>query len=189
MPIVAGPWSNRSLAINQASDSGSATKQLNVSLSATNYLAQIAGGAAIDSAGPFTLFSPTRVVQIVLGVGGANPTIYTVTGTSIYDDSIITDVITAAGAATYVGTKGFATVTRLESDVDPVGTTDLQAVDTWVYPASRVLHVGVAGDINCRLMEDGADVINTEVPVGDWKRRVSIVRIASTAATNLTLAW
>lgn len=167
----------------------SASKVLAVSLTATNYLTQIAGGAAIDSAGPFTAFSPTRVPQIVLGVGGANPTVYTLTGTSITDGSTITETITATGAGTYKSTKPFATITRIQSDVDPVGTTDLQAGDTWVAPASRAILVTVSGNIASQLADDSAVATITSVPSGQVNWRYQRINITNTTATGLFLLW
>lgn len=95
----------------------------------TNYVAQYAGGAPInDNVGPFNLVDPLprRTVRAVLGVGGANPTVLTVSGTSPVDGSVITDVINMTGAGTYEGTKAFETITQVQTDVDPVGTLDIQ---------------------------------------------------------------
>jgi hypothetical protein len=92
----------------------------------TNYVAQYAGGAAIDDAvGPFARFVPQRTVRIVLGVGGANPVVYTIDGTD-FAGNAIQDIITAAGAGTYEGDIAFRTITRVRSNVDPVGTTDVR---------------------------------------------------------------
>lgn len=167
----------------------SATKVLAVSLTATNYLTQIAGGAAIDSAGPFTAFSPTRVPQIVLGVGGANPTVYTLTGTAIEGGATITETITATGAGTYKSTKPFATITRIQSDVDPVGTTDLQASDTMVWPPSRAILVTGAGNVASQLADDTAVATITGVPTGQVNWRYRRINIANTTATGLFLLW
>lgn len=167
----------------------SASKVLAVSLSATNYLTQIAAGAAIDSAGPFTAFSPTRVPQIVLGAGGANPVVYTITGTSISDGAVITETITATGAGTYKSTKPFGTITRLQSDVNPLGTTDLQAVDTYVDPAPRAMLVTLAGNVACQLADDSAVATITGVPAGQNDWRVRRIDITNTTATGLFLLW
>lgn len=167
----------------------SASKVLAVSLTATNYLTQIAGGAAIDSAGPFTAFSPTRVPQIVLGATGANPTVYTLTGTNITDGAAITETITATGPGTYKSTKPFGTITRIQSDVDPVGTTDLQAGDTWVAPASRAILVTVAGNVASQLADDSAVATITGVPAGQVNWRYRRINITNTTATGLFLLW
>ena len=172
-------------------DSRSSLSQLMpVSLTATNYVAQIAAGAAINSAGPFTAFSPTRVPQIVLGAGGANPVNYTITGTSVADGTtIITQVITAAGPGTYVSPTAFHTITSLTSDVNPAGTTDLQAVDTLVFPGARKLYITVAGNINMQLDDDAAVQVIAGLAVGWHELRVKRINIASTAATGLILGW
>jgi hypothetical protein len=165
------------------------THQRVVSLTATNYAAQYAGGAALDDAGPFTEFDPTRLPQIVLGGGGAPSVVYTLYCTSIAGTGAFTQIVTATGAGTYKASLPVQTITRITSDIDPVGTTDLQAGDTWVEPAAREVHVGVAGDIACRLLEDSADAIATAVPIGPFRRRVRIIRITGTAATDLLLGW
>lgn len=174
---------------SHASD-GPLTRQLVVSLALTNYLAQIAAGAAIDTTGPFTTFSPTRLPQITLGAGGANPVVYTLTGTRIDDTSAtpteFTQTITATGAGTYKASIPMATVTRLQSDVDPLGTTDLQAGDTWVYPACRAIRVGASGNIAGRPMENVADA-TLPFLAGLDPSRYSIIRITSTTATGLSL--
>jgi hypothetical protein len=165
------------------------TRQRLVSLTATNYIAQYAGGAALnDTTGPWTEFNPTRLPQIVLGAGGANPTVYTITGTGL-DGRSITDTVTAAGAGTYTASEPFQTITAFSSDVDPVGTTDLQAGDTWVAPPARTCHVGTAGNIACRLAEDDADVTVPSVPAGEFTRQIKIIRITSTTAAGLVLGW
>ena len=83
------PLIQNAIAHTSHESDGPVTRWLLVSLALTNYVAQIAGGAAIDSAGPFTAFSPTRLPQITLGAGGANPVIYTLTGYRIDDGSAL----------------------------------------------------------------------------------------------------
>ena len=168
---------------------GPITRQLAVSLTVTNYIAQDAGGSAISETGGFTDFSPGRLPKVVLGVGGANPTVYTITGTDIYTGAVITEDLTAAGASTVVATQPYATITAWSSDVDPVGTSDLQAGDTWVHPPARACHVGVAGNIACRLRDDSADATLVAVPNGECPREMRIIRTASTTATDLMLGW
>lgn len=175
----------------QATDTKSPISQLmNVSLAITNYVGQIASGAPINSAGPFTVFAPTRLPQIVLGAGGANPVNYTITGTSIQDGTtVVSTIVTATGAGTYTSPTAFSTITSLMSDVNPGGTTDLQAADTFVVPAARKIHVGVAGAINMQCVEDAAVQVIPALEQGWHECRVQRITIASTAATSLVLGW
>src|ERR1041385_8709945 len=76
-----------------------------VSLTLTNYVAQIAAGAPVNSAGPFTAFSPTRVPQITLGAGGGAVT-YTLTGTDL-SGAAQTEQLAFTAAATKKFTKPF----------------------------------------------------------------------------------
>lgn len=90
-----------------------------------NYVAQYAGGAAIDDAvGPFSQFVPPRTVQIVRGGAGV-ATVYTIDGTDP-DGAALQETITTPGAGTVQGTRAFASITRVRSDVDPTVTTDVQ---------------------------------------------------------------
>jgi hypothetical protein len=166
---------------------GPITRWLSVSLTLTNYVAQIAGGAAIDSAGPFTAFSPTRLPQITLGAGGVATT-YTLTGTRVDTGGAMTQTIAATGAGTFKASQPMATITRLQSNIDPVGTTDLQAGDTWVYPPARAIRVGVLGDVACRPADNTAD-ITMPFLAGVDPTRIKIVRITATTATGLGLGW
>jgi hypothetical protein len=186
------PFIQNAVAPTSHGSDGPLTRQLAVSLTLTNYLAQIAAGAAIDTAGPFTTFSPTRLPQITLGAGGANPVVYTLTGTRIDDTSAtpatFTQTITAAGAGTYKASIPMATITRLQSNIDPLGTTDLQAGDTWVYPAARAIRVGASGNIAFRPQENAADVTLAFL-AGLDPSRTTIIRITGTTATGLGLGW
>lgn len=184
-----------SRALNQANETDDApcTMAFPVVLAAELYHAQMAAGAALDVTTAFTQYNqstdaPTRVPRIVLGGGGANPVVYTLYGTAIDDGRAISEVVNATGAGNYDLTQPFETITRLTSNIDPLGTTDLQAYDTWVYPAARRLIIGVAGDVNGQLMESAADLV---VPlVADMhKLRYKIVRITNTTATGLILAY
>ena len=87
--------------------------------------AQVAAGAPLNVTTAFTLPFPRRTCEIILGAGGANPVVYTITGTAV-DGSTITDMISAAGPGTYQGAKAFETITSLTSNIDPAGTTDLK---------------------------------------------------------------
>jgi len=93
--------------------------------------AQVAAGAAVNVATAFTVPFPRRALEIVLGVGGVNPVVFTVVGTKV-DGSAATLTKSCAGAGTYEvgdGAQAFETVTSLTSDVDPGGTTDLKTAD------------------------------------------------------------
>lgn len=87
--------------------------------------AQVAAGAALNVTTGFTNPLPSRTARIVLGVGGANPVVYTIDGVGM-DGRSTTDTINATGAGTYDGVKAFREVTKLSSNIDPGGTTDLQ---------------------------------------------------------------
>lgn len=86
--------------------------------------AQVAAGAPLNVTADFTPQLPARTCQIILGVGGANPVTYTITGLGM-DGMVQTDTIVATGAGTYQGTMAFTSITSLTSDVNPGGTTDL----------------------------------------------------------------
>jgi hypothetical protein len=86
--------------------------------------AQVAAGGPLNVTTDFTVQLPARTCQIVLGSGGANPVTYTISGLGM-DGKAQTDTIVATGAGTYQGTKAFTSITKLVSDVDPLGTTDL----------------------------------------------------------------
>jgi hypothetical protein len=127
----------------------------------------------------------------VLGAGGANPVVYTLTGYRITLGSDgqpveFTQTITATGAGTYAATQPMI-ITRLQSDVDPLGTTDLQAGDTWVIPARR-LFVTVGGDVAGQLRESKQDV-TLPWTAGPHGAHYKIIRISGTTATGLKLGW
>jgi hypothetical protein len=90
-------------------------------------IAQYAAGAPInDPVGPFLTQIPARTCRVVLGVGGANPVVYTITGRTVFGGDPVTDVITATGPGTYEGDVAYDEILSFTSDVDPGGTTDLQ---------------------------------------------------------------
>lgn len=106
------------------------------------YHAQVAAGAPISVNAAWTFYDPARNVQIILGVGGANPVVYTITGTN-YAGEVLTEQITAAGAGTYNGNSIFHTITTVTSDVNPGGTTDLCVGESLGLPSAFT----IAGDI------------------------------------------
>lgn len=137
----------------------------------TNYVAQYAGGAAIDDAGPFQQFVPARTTQIILGAGGAATVVYTLDGTDPRGTALQEIISTAGGGAgTYQGTKAFATITNIASNIDPVGTTDLQVgVGFGLGEAcTNIDYVGVAGILEAPVSVDVATgtVIPTTAPNG-----------------------
>ena len=143
-----------------------ATDAAALSISASQIVAQYAAGAALDdSVGPFVVTSAPRTVQIVLGVGGTNPTVYTVTGTTP-EGVATTETITATGAGTFLGTTLFSTISRFQSAADPGGTTDLRCSAQGYSPAPRSMFVGTAGNLVVRMTEGDADVTFTNVPDG-----------------------
>lgn len=162
-----------------------------VSLTATNIATQYAGGAAINASSGFTPISlpgASRLPQVVVSGSGVE-TVYTLTGTSL-DGDALTDTVTAlAGGGTFKFSQPFATVTAFSSNVDPVGTTDLQWGDTWVSPPATALIVGTSGDVALRLADDATDVTLSDVQAGINPMQVEIIRITSTNATDLALGW
>lgn len=189
---VQSNYVDASTGIHAADSTAPITAQRLVDLSADNIHAQFTGGSAIDASSGFTQVpdgTASRLPQITTDASHVETT-YTLTGTDIYDGSALTEELTVeAGAGTTKFTQPFGTVTAFSSDVDPVGTTDLEWGDTWVHPPARTCHVGTAGDIACRCMDDSDDVTVSDVPAGDFPRRLRIIRITSTTAAGLVLGW
>lgn len=109
---------------------------------ANPYHAQVAAGAPLNVNAAWTLYNPARNVQIILGAGGANPVVYTVTGTD-YAGEALTEQITALGPGTYNGNSIFHTITSVTSDIDPAGATDILVGERMGLPSGFT----VAGDI------------------------------------------
>jgi len=135
----------------------------------TNYVAQYAAGAVIDDAvGPFAQMVPARTVQIVRGGAGV-ATVYTLTGTDC-DDAALVETINSAGAATVQGTRAFKTLTRVQSDVDPTVTTDVQTGAGFGLgvAASDIDGVGLNGVLEAPASSHAASgtVIPTTAPDG-----------------------
>jgi hypothetical protein len=134
----------------------------------TNYVGQYAGGAGAidDSVGPFTRFLPPRTIQIAVGVGGV-PTEYTIDGLD-QDGNPLEEVIIAAGAGIVQGTKAFLLINRVRSDVDPIGTTDVQTGNGFGLgtAAFDIYALGVDGVYEAIASADTATgtVIPTTVP-------------------------
>ena len=47
------------------------------------------------------------------------------------------------------------------------------------------IFVGVAGNITCRLQDDSADVLFSNVPIGIFEIRTDFIRAVGTAATDM----
>lgn len=88
--------------------------------------AQFAAGSAIDASTVLTAAPhPCRTVQVARGGAGV-ATVYTITGTHPITGAVQTEVINSNGATTVQGTKAWGSVTRIQSDVNPTVTTDVQ---------------------------------------------------------------
>lgn len=123
----------------------------------TNYVGQYAAGAAIaDNVGPFTRFVPPRTVQIARGGAGV-PTVYQISGTDCSGSPLV-ETINSNGAATVQGTRAFATMTAVQSDVDPTVTTDVQTGNGFGLgaPFSDLDAVGVNGVLEAPTSSHGA---------------------------------
>jgi hypothetical protein len=113
--------------------------------STTNYVAQYAGGAAIDDAvGPFTRLYPERTVMVV-GDAGTVACDVTIDGINARTGAADQEVIAHAGGATTAqGDKAWRTITRVRSSVDPVGTLDIRA-GAGVYLGGAVTSINAVG--------------------------------------------
>lgn len=113
--------------------------------STTNYVAQYAGGAAIDDAvGPFTRLYPERTVMVVGGAGTVACDV-TIDGINARTGAADQEVIAHAGGATTAqGDKAWRTITRVRSSVDPVGTLDIRA-GAGVYLGGAVTSINAVG--------------------------------------------
>jgi hypothetical protein len=134
-------------------------------------------------------------VLVTLGTSGANPVVYTVTGTYCGQD--VTEEITATGEGTYEGIQPFTTITAFASDVDPVGTTDLDTLDIHFQKHVRSVQCGGAGIVSARLREDSSDASWTVIAGQALDIEVDRIRcnlaaragsIQQTTATLITVA-
>jgi hypothetical protein len=149
-------------------------------------LAPIAAGAPLNNNGPFAVVRPARVARITLGVGGANPVVYTVTGFDVFGETI-TEQITATGPGTYEGLKAFDTVQNVSSDVNPGGTTTIAtgigfSFGPWTGLDSITDDVGVDGVLeNLDSFDEAtATVVPSTVPDG---MHVYTIRFTCVTAT------
>jgi hypothetical protein len=115
---------------------------------------QVAAGAPLNVTSAFTVPYPRRALEIVLGVGGTNPVVITVTGTAA-DGSALSIAQSCAGAGTYEvgnGAQVFETVTSMTSTIDPGGTVDLKTADGFgvgeVYTGTPLVSVDGVVDTN-----------------------------------------
>lgn len=174
-------------------DRSGAVMVLLVDLTARAWASQYAAGAPINdtTAAHFTggNLSPTRIPQIVLGSGGANPVVFTIVGTDPLG-AAQTKTVTAAGAGTYKATAAFATITSFSSNIDPGGTVDLQAGDTMdAYPSRGLLVGTTAGAIAMQLEEDAAVQTVPGIQLGDHSYHVKRINISGTAAVGISLLY
>jgi hypothetical protein len=173
---------------------GPITRQLLVSLTATNAHAQFAAGAAINATSGFTdvpANTCTRVPQLTVGASHVE-TVYTLTGVDIDTGAVLTEVLTvAAGAGTTKFTKPFGrAITLLTSDVDPQDTVDLEWGDAWVSPTCREIICGTGGIVECELDDDPAgNQIQVTLPTGPMVRAIRRIYLDNTAAADITLGW
>jgi hypothetical protein len=91
---------------------------------ATAMHATVAAGAPLALVAGFTIPSPARSMQIVLGTGGAASVVYTITGTA--GGVATVETVTATGPGTYQGHAGWTAIASLTSDINPGGTTAMQ---------------------------------------------------------------
>lgn len=96
-------------------------------LTHATYISAYAAGAPLnDTTGPWGRFIPARTVSATLGASAVACTI-TITGTHPLTGASISEVITATGAGTFQGNTAFATITRVQSNIDPGDTVTLRA--------------------------------------------------------------
>lgn len=61
--------------------------------------------------------------------------------------------------------------------------------DVTVLPVTRGIYVGVTGNLNVRMAEDGTTVLFSNVPVGILPIQVDQVLSTSTTATTMVALW
>lgn len=122
---------------------------------------QSAGVAPMHLTGPFTEMVPPRSVRVSAGTGTANPTHFTVHGTT-YEGVAITEVITATGSGVFDGRKAFFHIDSIDSDVPLGGDTDfITGQGFGLIPAlTPPPSYGLPGDVSqptsfCRVAVDG----------------------------------
>ena len=113
----------------------------------------------------FTKFIPNKSSTSSGGAGVA--TNYTITGTDC-DGNALVEVIAVPGAGTVQGTRAFATITRVQSDLDPTVTTDVQSGNGFGLgaPFNALDAVGVDGVLEAPVSSHGATgtIVPTTVP-------------------------
>lgn len=164
-----------------------------VTLTATTWHAAVgaAGNAPLNVTTGFVdppTTSCDRIPQVVAG-GGAVETINTITG--LYDGVEVSETVTCAGAgATTKFTQPFDEITSWTTDIDPQDDLTLQYGDAYMSPPCGLVYVGGAGHIRLQLADEDTMQTNSNVPVGDWRRRaLRIESGAATTATGLYAVW
>lgn len=164
-------------------------RQVPVSVTQSDWMAATAGGAALDVVAGFVDPSAaqiSRIPRIITAAGGASISV-TITGT--YNGAPQADVVACLTNASTDAAKPFDTITRVQTDVDPVSNTTIRWGRSYCDPAAVVLHVGGAGNINCRLDSESALQVVSSVGTGDWPRRVRVIDPTSTTATGMLACY
>lgn len=154
------------------------------------YHAQYAAGAPIMDLGPFTLLnSPFRTAQIVRGVGSVAAT-FTIKGKNPAGAVGTVVQLLPAGAATHqISGPAWSDITEFSSDIDPGGTTDLQAgigfeVSGPPGSGTDAIVLAVDGVIEAPATAPTADtlaIVPTTAPDGT---KLFTVRLISSAAAS-----
>jgi hypothetical protein len=171
--------------VNQNGPYSGGTVQKLVNLTPSDWHAVIAGGAAIDVAAGFNTPSAAeadRIPEIICAAGGVE-IVATITGT--WNGAAQVEAITCPTNATTKCTKPFDTITRFQSNVDPVSNTTLRMGDSYADPPTRCLFTGTgAAAASAAVQLSGETAVKVvPAPAGyvDWDRRV--VRMAHTTTT------
>lgn len=184
---VTGPMLEAACSQALHGSTSSATRAQAVSVAVTNYVAQYAAGAPIDdSTGPFTEFAPTRIPLATLGAGAVAVNI-TLTYIPIEGGAERQQTVAGVAGTSVQFPNAVQQITRVQTDVDPGDTLDIQTGDTQVSPAPRFVYANGGGDLVCRLVEDDADATFTLVAGANLALRPNIVRASGTAASVLLL--
>jgi hypothetical protein len=135
-----------------------------VTLTPTEVHADDTGGAALNLVAGFTMPATNGRVGygILITLGGTGvETAYTVTGTRDGAPVIESKTILAGGGTLeFVGDGyGWDTITSIESDVDPVATSEFDTLDTFFPAGMRGAWVGGAGNLTIRLLDDAGDTV------------------------------
>lgn len=160
-------------------------RQVPVSLTQSDWMAATAGGAPLNVVAGFSDPSAaqiSRIPRIITAAGGAAVNV-TITGT--YNGEAQSETVACLTNATTDATLPFDTITRVQTNVDPVSNTTIRWGRSYCDPAAAELHVGTAGNIVCRLDAESAFQTISSVPTGTWSRRVRYIDPTNTTAAGL----